>query len=91
MTPEALPPFDADIVCAGFGPAAGGFLTTLTRALAQEPLESRVAPGLPPQIICYERADDISFGNYFCAVDSKLGNDCYSWQAKEFCHHSGNH
>ena len=44
------PTLDADIACVGFGPAMGGFLTTLTRA------------GLPLQIICYERADDVAFG-----------------------------
>ncbi len=57
---------DADIVCVGFGPATGGFLTTLSRELVCEDgtakLESSVAPGLPPQVICYERADDIGFG-----------------------------
>ena len=46
---------DVDIVCAGFGPAAGGFLTTLVRGL---PLED----GSVPQVMCYERADDIGFG-----------------------------
>jgi len=51
-----------DIACVGFGPAMGGFLTTLTRALADGSVQSGVCPGLPPQIICYERADDISFG-----------------------------
>src|SRR5512139_170084 len=55
-------PLDADIVCVGFGPATGGFLTTLTRAMAEEPFESRAMPGLPPQVVCYERADDIAFG-----------------------------
>jgi electron-transferring-flavoprotein dehydrogenase len=57
---------EVDIVCVGFGPAMGGFLTTLSRNLAREdgtPLvESRVMPGMPPQVICYERADDIAFG-----------------------------
>lgn len=57
---------EADIVCVGFGPATGGFLTTLGRALMNEdgtPLaESTVMPGMPPQVICYERADDIGFG-----------------------------
>ncbi|MCC7153579.1 MAG: 4Fe-4S ferredoxin [Bryobacterales bacterium] len=53
---------DADILCVGFGPAMGGFLTTLTRGLSEEGLESAAMPGLPPQVICYERADDISFG-----------------------------
>ena len=56
---------DVDIVCVGFGPATGGFLTTLSRKLASadgapKP-ESSVTPGAPPQIICYERADDIGF------------------------------
>jgi electron-transferring-flavoprotein dehydrogenase len=46
---------DVDIVCVGFGPAAGGFLTTLARQL---PLPD----GSMPQVICYERADDIGFG-----------------------------
>ncbi|MDX2151716.1 MAG: 4Fe-4S ferredoxin [Bryobacteraceae bacterium] len=54
------PTMEVDIVCAGFGPASGGFLTTLARGL--EGLESRVMPGMPPQVICYERADDIGFG-----------------------------
>jgi len=57
---------EVDIVCVGFGPAVGGFLTTLSRNLAREdasPIaESRVMPGMPPQVMCYERADDISFG-----------------------------
>ncbi|MBI4572106.1 MAG: 4Fe-4S ferredoxin [candidate division NC10 bacterium] len=57
---------EVDIVCVGFGPAMGGFLTTLSRGLVREdgaPLhESRSAPGLPLQVICYERADDVAFG-----------------------------
>jgi electron-transferring-flavoprotein dehydrogenase len=57
---------DVDIACVGFGPAMGGFLTTLTRHLVNEDgspaIESQVAPGMPPQVICYERADDIGFG-----------------------------
>lgn len=57
---------EADIVCVGFGPAAGGFLTTLSRAIlnpdGSAAIESRVAPGLPLQVLCYERADDIGFG-----------------------------
>ncbi len=40
-----------DIVCVGFGPAMGGFLSTLARD---------ADPNL--QVICYERADDIGFG-----------------------------
>jgi electron-transferring-flavoprotein dehydrogenase len=57
---------DVDIVCVGFGPATAGFLTTLGRKLLNEDgspaVESKVMPGMPPQIICYERADDIGFG-----------------------------
>ncbi len=57
---------DVDIVCVGFGPAMGGFLTTLSKALLNEDgsprLESQAMPGMPLQIICYERADDIGVG-----------------------------
>ncbi|MGA3213651.1 MAG: hypothetical protein ABSD20_20290, partial [Terriglobales bacterium] len=57
---------DVDIACVGFGPAMGGFLTTLSRALQASadgaPLVSKAMPGMPPQVICYERADDIGFG-----------------------------
>lgn len=57
---------ETDIVCVGFGPAVGGFLTTLSRAIVgadgNTVLESRVMPGMPLQVVCYERADDISFG-----------------------------
>jgi electron-transferring-flavoprotein dehydrogenase len=42
---------DVDIVCVGFGPAMGGFLTTLARD-----------PDPNLQVVCYERADDIGFG-----------------------------
>jgi len=63
-TPRAE--METDIVCVGFGPAAGGFLTTLTRGLMNEDgtpvAESKAMPGMPPQVICYERADDIGFG-----------------------------
>ena len=55
---------DVDIACAGFGPATGGFLTTLTRAWSLNPadpaFESAVAPGMPLQVVCYERADDLA-------------------------------
>jgi electron-transferring-flavoprotein dehydrogenase len=55
-----------DIACAGFGPAMGGFLTTLTQAWNQNPadpaFESKVMPGMPLQVLCYERADDIASG-----------------------------
>jgi len=57
---------DVDIVCVGFGPATAGFLTALNRELVNADgspkLESAVAPGMPAQVICYERADDIGFG-----------------------------
>jgi electron-transferring-flavoprotein dehydrogenase len=57
---------EVDIACVGFGPAMGGFLTTLARGLVKEdgtPLsESTAVPGLPLQVICYERADDVGFG-----------------------------
>jgi electron-transferring-flavoprotein dehydrogenase len=55
-----------DIVCAGFGPATAGFLTTLGRAVLNEDgtarLESRAVPGLPLQVMCFERADDLAAG-----------------------------
>jgi electron-transferring-flavoprotein dehydrogenase len=57
---------EVDIACAGFGPAMGGFLTTLTRAWAEHPddpcFDSRVAPGTPLRVLCYERADDLASG-----------------------------
>ena len=57
---------EVDIACAGFGPATGGFLTTLTEAWSRNPtdpaFESRVAPGMPLQVLCYERADDLAAG-----------------------------
>jgi electron-transferring-flavoprotein dehydrogenase len=57
---------DVDIACVGFGPAMGGFLTTLSRKLVNEDgtpaIESATMPGMPLQVICYERADDIGFG-----------------------------
>lgn len=57
---------EADIVCVGFGPATAGFLSTLTKHLVNADgtpaIESAVAPGLPLQVLCYERADDIGFG-----------------------------
>jgi electron-transferring-flavoprotein dehydrogenase len=57
---------EADIACVGFGPAMGGFLTTLSRGWMENPadpaFESKVAPGLPLQVMCYERADDIAAG-----------------------------
>ena len=57
---------DVDIACVGFGPAMGGFLTTLSRQLlnpdGSSAIESSTMPGMPLQVICYERADDIGFG-----------------------------
>ncbi|MDR3741994.1 MAG: hypothetical protein P4L40_23485 [Terracidiphilus sp.] len=57
---------DVDIACVGFGPATGGFLTELTRAWAENPadpaFESRAVPGMPLQVLCYERADDLASG-----------------------------
>ncbi|MDP3981418.1 MAG: 4Fe-4S ferredoxin [Chlamydiota bacterium] len=57
---------DVDIACVGFGPASGGFLSTMSRAMTgpdgQVLLESKVMPGMPLQIMCYERSDDIGFG-----------------------------
>ncbi len=60
------PRMDADIVCVGFGPAAAGFLTKLSGAVMKPDgtpaLESPSMPGMPLQVMCYERADDIGFG-----------------------------
>ena len=57
---------DADIVCVGFGPATAGFLTALSKQLVNPDgtpaVESSVMPGMPPQVLCYERSDDIGFG-----------------------------
>jgi electron-transferring-flavoprotein dehydrogenase len=55
-----------DIACVGFGPAMGGFLTTLSRSLLHPDgsvrLESATSPGMPLQVVCYERADGLGFG-----------------------------
>jgi electron-transferring-flavoprotein dehydrogenase len=60
------PSIEVDIACAGFGPAMGGFLTTLNRAWSENPgdpsFESRAVPGLPLQVLCYERSDNLSAG-----------------------------
>ena len=60
------PSMEVDIACAGFGPAMGGFLTTLTQTLSEYPsdpaFESKAMPGMPLQVLCYERADDIAAG-----------------------------
>lgn len=64
--PIDRPTMEADIVCVGFGPASGGFLTTLAAAAfnadGSPALESPAMPGMPLQVMCYERADDIGFG-----------------------------
>jgi electron-transferring-flavoprotein dehydrogenase len=54
-----------DVACVGFGPAMAGFLATLSRRLSatdRPALESAASPGLPLQVVCYERADDPGFG-----------------------------
>jgi electron-transferring-flavoprotein dehydrogenase len=60
------PQMTVDIACVGFGPAMGGFLTTLSRSLLNPDgsvrLESTASPGLPLQVICHERADGLGFG-----------------------------
>jgi len=57
---------EVDIACVGFGPAMGGFLTTLTHAWNENPsdpaFESKTSPGMPLQVLCYERADDLAAG-----------------------------
>jgi electron-transferring-flavoprotein dehydrogenase len=57
---------EVDIACVGFGPAMGGFLTTLSRKLLNPDgtprYESAALPGAPLQVICYERADGLGFG-----------------------------
>ena len=57
---------DVDIACVGFGPATAGFLATLGKNLVNPDgtpaIESRVMPGMPLQVVCYERADDVGFG-----------------------------
>jgi len=60
------PALDVDIACVGFGPATGGFLHTLSERLAgpdgMPRLQSRVAEGMPIQVVCFERADDVAAG-----------------------------
>lgn len=57
---------EVDIACVGFGPAVGGFLTTLSRQLLNSDgspkFESRAMPGAPLQVLCYERAEGLGFG-----------------------------
>lgn len=65
-TPVEWQQISVDIAGVGFGPAMGGFLSTLSRQLLNEDgtprFESSVSPGLPLQVICYERADGLGFG-----------------------------
>src|SRR5215469_10197075 len=60
------PQMEVDIACVGFGPAMGGFLTTLAQASADpannETFSSAASPGMPLQVLCYERADDLAAG-----------------------------
>jgi len=64
--PIERPRMDVDIVCVGFGPATAGFLATLSKQLTNADgtpvIESAAMPGMPPQVLCYERADDLGFG-----------------------------
>jgi electron-transferring-flavoprotein dehydrogenase len=69
--PASTPPIDrqqmaVDIACVGFGPAMGGFLTTLSRNLLNSDgtpkFDSPSVPGAPLQVICYERAEGLGFG-----------------------------
>jgi electron-transferring-flavoprotein dehydrogenase len=57
---------EVDIACAGFGPAMGGFLATLTRAWNDNPadpcFESKLYLECRCRCICYERSDNISAG-----------------------------
>ena len=58
---------EVDIACVGFGPAMGGFLTTLTRGVEASirtirRLPAGLTPGMPLQVLCYERADDLAAG-----------------------------
>ncbi|MGP0020326.1 MAG: hypothetical protein ACLPHP_17270 [Candidatus Sulfotelmatobacter sp.] len=66
MQKTERPQMAVDIACVGFGPAMGGFLTTLSRSLMNPDgsarLESAASPGLPLQVICCERADGLGFG-----------------------------
>ena len=55
-----------DIACVGFGPAMGGFSPRSPaagpRLPTTPPLTARPLPGMPLQVLCYERADDIAAG-----------------------------
>lgn len=64
--PTDRPTMNVDIACVGFGPAMGGFLTTLTQAWRKTPTDpafvSKTEPGSPLRVLCCERADDLSAG-----------------------------
>src|SRR5208283_343796 len=71
VSPEPAASFDrqqmeVDVACVGFGPAMGGFLTTLSRNLLNPDgtprFESPSLPGSPLQVLCYERAEGLAFG-----------------------------
>jgi electron-transferring-flavoprotein dehydrogenase len=57
---------DVDLVCVGFGPATAGFLATLSQGLLKADgtpaVQSSAVPGMPLQVLCYERSDDLGFG-----------------------------
>jgi len=57
---------EVDIACVGFGPAMGGFLTELTQQWNAHPDDpafvSKSVAGMPLQVLCYERADDLATG-----------------------------
>src|SRR5208283_1259096 len=56
---------ETDIVCTGFGPATAGFLATIAPHILNPDgtpaIESPSMPGMPLQVMCYERADGIGF------------------------------
>lgn len=53
---------DADIVCVGYGPASAGFLYTLSKLIHCYQSELGSHEAKMPQVICYERSDDLAFG-----------------------------
>ena len=56
---------ETDIVCTGFGPATAGFLATIAPHILNPDgtpaIESPSMPGMPLQVMCYERADGVGF------------------------------
>src|SRR5947209_2160949 len=60
------PSMHVDIACVGFGPAMGGFLTTVAQGWSDNPdaatFQSKASEGMPLQVLCYERADDLAAG-----------------------------